>query len=383
MAYLGKLTAFAFATLIASQASAFDTLARSAMIVDQTTGTVLLAKDADRPVPPASMSKLMTLHMLFEALRDGRVAMDTKFLVSERATKLGGSTMFLRAGERVTVRDLIQGIIVQSGNDACITVAENIAGTEEAFAQQMTVRASELGMTSSTFGNSTGWPDPNQRMSARDLVYLANRIIIEFPNYYPFFAQTSFTWDGVEQANRNPLLSLGIGADGLKTGHTTEAGYGLVGSAKQGNRRIIFMITGLETKSARASEAEKLTNWAFRQFVSKDLFPKGEQVADAQVWLGQDKTVGLVAEKEISGLFPLGSLNDVKIEVSYTGPVEAPIKQGDRLATLTVSAPNIESSEHVLVAANDVPNGSLMSRVLASAELLGTDLIGGKFWARD
>lgn len=383
MTLFRKLATCAVLALSTSQAFAFDTLARSAMIVDQTTGTVLLAKDADRPVPPASMSKLMTLHMLFEALRDGRVAMDTKFLVSERATQRGGSTMFLRTGERVSVRDLIQGIIVQSGNDACITVAENLAGTEDAFAQQMTTRASELGMTSSTFGNATGWPDPKQRMSARDLVYLANRLIIEFPNYYPFFSQTSFTWDGVKQANRNPLLNLGIGADGLKTGHTNEAGYGLVGSAKQGDRRIIFMITGLDSKTARASEAEKLTNWAFRQFVSKDLFEKGTQIAEADVWLGRDKSVGLVAENEISGLFPLGSLNDVKIEVSYSGPIEAPIKQGDRLATLTVTAPDMESTSHNLVAANDVPNGSIFTRVLASAELLGSDLLGGKLWARE
>ena len=232
MAFIRKIASFAICMCLTSQAWAVDTLARSAMIVDQTTGTVLLAKDADRPIPPASMSKLMTTYMLFEALRDGRVTMDTKFLVSEKATSRGGSTMFLRTGERVTVRDLIQGIIVQSGNDACITVAENIAGTEEAFAEQMTTRANEMGMTASTFGNATGWPHPNQRMSARDLVFLAKELITKFPEYYGFFSQRSFTWDGVKQDNRNPLLNLGIGADGLKTGHTNEAGYGLVGSAK-------------------------------------------------------------------------------------------------------------------------------------------------------
>ena len=189
MAFIRKIAAFAICMCLTGQAIAYDTLARSAMIVDQTTGTVLLAKDADRPVPPASMSKLMTAFMLFEALRDGRVSMDTKFLVSEKATSRGGSTMFLRTGERVSVRDLIQGIIVQSGNDACITVAENIAGTEEAFAQQMTTRASEMGMTASTFGNATGWPHPKQRMSARDLVFLANELITQFPQYYGFFSR--------------------------------------------------------------------------------------------------------------------------------------------------------------------------------------------------
>jgi D-alanyl-D-alanine carboxypeptidase (penicillin-binding protein 5/6) len=319
--------------------------------------------------------------MLFEALRDGRVTMDTKFLVSEKATARGGSTMFLRTGERVSVRDLIQGIIVQSGNDACITVAENIAGTEEAFADQMTTRAVELGMTSSTFGNATGWPHPLQRMSARDLVFLANELITEFPEYYGFFSQQSFTWDGVKQANRNPLLNLGIGADGLKTGHTNEAGYGLVGSAKQGNRRIIFMITGLDSKNARASEAEKLTNWAFRQFVSKELFKKDTKIAEAKVWLGSEKTVGLVAENNISGLFPQGSLDDVSIEVTYLGPLEAPIKAGDQVATLTVTAPTMETTKHNLVAQNDVAKGSIVTRVLASAELLSNDLLGGKLWS--
>ena len=257
-------------SVVATPAFSFDTLASSAMVMDQTTGTVLMAKNADLRVPPASMSKLMTLYMLFEALRDERIAFDTEFLVSEKAAKIGGSTMFLREGERVSVRDLIQGIIVQSGNDACVTVAENLAGTETAFADQMTKRAIELGMNNSSFGNSTGWPDPLQRMSARDLVLIADLLIKDFPNYYPFFAQASFTWDGVKQNNRNPLLALGIGADGLKTGHTNEAGYGLVGSARQGNRRIIFMITGLETKAARANEAEKLANWAFGKFVNKN-----------------------------------------------------------------------------------------------------------------
>ena len=381
MAFIRYIAVFVLSLCITGQVNAFDTLARSAMIVDQTTGTVLLAKDADRPVPPASMSKLMAVYMLFEALRDGRVTMDTKFLVSENATKLGGSTMFLRTGERVSVRDLIQGIIVQSGNDACITVAENLSGTEDAFAEQMTTRAIQMGMTSSTFGNSTGWPHPKQRMSARDLVFLANYIITNFPEYYPYFSQRSFTWDGVKQSNRNPLLTLGIGADGLKTGHTNEAGYGLVGSAKQGNRRIIFMITGLESKSVRASEAEKLTNWAFRQFVIKELFKKGTQIADAQVWLGREKTVGLVAENDISGLFPLGSLKDVTLEVTYLGPLEAPIAAGTQVATLTVSAPNMETTEHNLVAQNDVGKGSIVTRVLASAELLSNDLMGGKLWS--
>ena len=244
----------------------------------------------------------------------------------------------------------------------------------------MTKRAVELGMNNSSFGNSTGWPDPLQRMSARDLVKIADLIITEFPNYYPFFAQTSFTWDGVNQNNRNPLLPLGIGADGLKTGHTNEAGYGLVGSARQGQRRIIFMITGLETKAERANEAEKLTNWAFRQFVIKDLFEKDEIISKAKVWLGEDKTIDLIAEDKISGLFPLGSLKNIDIEINYNGPIPAPIKKGDRIAVLTINTPKIGKSEHHLVASKDVATGSILNKVLASAELLGKKALSGQLW---
>ncbi len=357
-------------------AQSFDSAARVAMVVDQGTGAVLLAKNADAPVPPASMSKLMTLNMLFEALREGRVSMETEFLVSEKAHQIGGSTMFLRVGERVSVGNLIQGIIVQSGNDACITVAENLSGSEEAFAAQMTERAQSLGMVGSTFANSTGWPHPNQRMSARDLVFLANRLISEFPEYYPMFAQKSFTWDGVTQDNRNPLLGLGIGADGLKTGHTQEAGYGLVGSAVQGDRRIIFMISGLESQQSRAKEAEKLTNWAFRQFATKKLFEKNVEVAKADVWLGTQSTVPLVTDQDIVTMVALGKADDVKATVSYTGPIEAPIAKGTELGTLTIASPGLEEITFPLFAASEVGTSGIISRVKASAMILSGKLLG-------
>jgi len=377
-----KIITIFIITLLTSQAKAFDTIAPSAMVIDQTTGTILMAKDADRRVPPASMSKLMTIYMLFEALRDGRVAMDTLFTVSKRATETEGSSMFLREGSRVTVRDLMQGIIVQSGNDACVTVAEALAGTEVAFADQMTKRAIELGMTNSSFGNSHGLPDPLQRMSARDLITIANLLYTEFPNYYPFFAQETYTWDKIEQKNRNPLLYLNIGADGLKTGYTKEAGYGLVGSARRGERRIIIMITGLDSLADRENEAEKLTNWAFRQFVIKELFKKDEVIAKADVWLGENKTINLIAEDNISGLFSLGSLKNVDIEIKYNGPIEAPIKRGDRIAVLTINTPKLGKAEHHLVASKDVAAGSILNRVLTSAELLGRKAISGRLWAK-
>ncbi|MGB0499464.1 MAG: D-alanyl-D-alanine carboxypeptidase family protein, partial [Rubricella sp.] len=229
----------------------FDTRATAALVVDHETGAVLFARNADAPMPPASMSKLMTLNMLFEAVDEGSVSLADTFVVSERAWRMGGSRMFLEPRHEPTVEDLIRGIIIHSGNDACVVVAENLAGTEEAFADVMTARARELGMMESTFINSTGWPADGHVMSARDLVHLARHLIEDFPDLYPYFAETEYTWDGITQSNRNPILFANIGGDGLKTGHTEEAGYGLVGSAVQDGRRVVFMVTGLEDARAR------------------------------------------------------------------------------------------------------------------------------------
>lgn len=374
-------TMFLLAT--AAKSFAFDTAARSAFVVDQTTGTVLMSKDADRPLPPASMSKLMTLNMLFEAIEQGRVSMDSKFLVSQKAHEMGGSTMFLRTGERVSVDNLIRGIIVQSGNDACVAVAEGLSGSEAEFARLMTNRAKELGMNNSTFANSSGWPHPGQRMSARDLVFLANRLITKFPQYYPYFSEKKFTWDNITQDNRNPLLSLGIGADGLKTGHTEEAGYGLVGSATQGDRRIIFMITGLTSQAERAQEAERITNWAFRQFVRRELFPKDHRIASAKVWIGKQPVVDMQSDREIAALVPFSSTGEIEMEVSYEGPIEAPIVKGDQLAVLKVTPPDMEASEFPLFASQDIAKGGILSRMRASAEVLGAELLGSQLFARD
>ncbi len=279
------------AALIPLPAIAFDTNAREAWVYDIATGTVLMEKDADVQMPPASMSKLMTIYMLFEALKEGRVDLDTQFPVSTKAREMQGSTMFLNERDRPTVEELIKGIIVLSGNDACVVVAEGLAGTERAFAQQMTERAHALGLTNSHFVNASGWPAPGHVMTAHDLGILALHLITDFPELYENFAITEFPFDNRAPANRfnrNPLLKLGIGADGLKTGHTSEAGYGLVGSAKQGDRRIVFVISGMASDTARAEEAERIVNWAFRQFTMRTLLDKGETVAHAPVWLGDD-----------------------------------------------------------------------------------------------
>ncbi|MDA9789679.1 D-alanyl-D-alanine carboxypeptidase [Amylibacter sp.] len=349
---------------------AFDTIASSALVLDQSSGTVLLAKNDDRPVPPASMSKLMTLNMLFEALQDGRINLDTKFTVSKKASEKGGSKMFVKQGERVSVENLIRGIIVHSGNDACIVVAENLAGSEADFARIMTARARKLDMNESTFANATGWPDPNHRMSARDLVALANRLMTQFPEYYGYFQERNFTWAKITQNNRNPLLGLGIGADGLKTGHTSEAGYGLVGTARQGDRRVILMINGLQSSSERVAEAERLMNWAFRQFAQETLIKAGKNVAQANVWLGKTNTVALEVADDISALVPYSARDDIKMTVTYDGPLQAPIIKGTELGVLNIDIPGLPSQNYPVFAAADVGAGGILKRMRVSANKL-------------
>lgn len=362
--------------LSTATAWAFDTPARSAMVLDVNTGTVLFEKDADRPIPPASMSKLMTLNLLFEAIKDNRVTMDTKFVVSQKAHKKGGSKMFLRQGERVSVENLINGIIIQSGNDACIVVAEGLAGSEAAFAVKMTERAKKLGMDNSHFANATGWPDPNQRMSANDLVFLANRLITEFPEYYHFFSKKSFTWSKVTQANRNPLLKLGIGADGLKTGHTEEAGYGLVGSAVQGGRRVILMITGLGSSAERASEAERITNWAFRNFITRTVFKKDVIIGRADVFLGQQDSVELYAKSNIEALIPYDAKDSLKAAIIYHGPLKAPISKDSQIAHLQVEAQGIKPFSVPLYAKSSIGKAGFFKRMKTSATVLSNDILG-------
>lgn len=365
--------------LAALPVRAFETAATAAWVYDMTTGTVLMDKNADQPVPPASMSKLMTINMLFEALKDGRVTMDTRFAVSSRAKAMGGSTMFLQETDRPTVNELIHGMIINSGNDACVVVAEGLAGTEEAFAAQMTERAKALGMTASTFTNASGWPDPGHRMSMRDLGILGKRLIEDFPEYYPIFSETEFNYKDRAPANarnRNPLLELGVGADGLKTGHTSEAGYGLVGSAKQGNRRIIFAITGLPSDKARAEEAERIVGWAFRQFSEKTVAKGGVRVAEAEVHLGAARTVGLVPAEDVRLLVPALVQDSVTAEVIYNGPLIAPVAKGAPVAELIVHSPVLPDRRVPLVAETDVGKAGFLDRLTTAAGWLYDRYLG-------
>ncbi|MCO4848975.1 MAG: D-alanyl-D-alanine carboxypeptidase [Yoonia sp.] len=373
--------AFSVAVMIAllpliTAAQAFDVRASAAYVIDQTTGTILLSKDADTPLPPASMSKLMTIYMAFEAVADGRLRIDEKLLVSQHAMNYGGSTMFLRAGERVSVEDLLRGVIVLSGNDASAVLAEAISidGSEAGFARMMTERAREMGMMNSAFANANGWPAAGHRMSMKDLGILADRLITDFPTYYPLFSEQEFMFDGrapSNSQNRNPLLGLGIGADGLKTGHTSEAGYGLVGSAKQGDRRIIFVVTGLDTAIARAEEAEKIVTWAFRQFAQKDVVRAGTKLADAAVWMGDQPTVGLTVAEDLSLLVPvLGTTDGISAEVVYEEPFTAPIAQGQQLGELVITLDGLPEARFALVADRDVAKGGFTERLRTAAMVL-------------
>ena len=352
-------------------AKAIETLAKQVVLMDAETGTILFDKDADVPMPPASMSKLMTVFMVFERLRDGRLSLDDTFRISENAwrkggTKSGSSTMFLVPGKRARIEDLIRGIIVQSGNDACIVIAEGISGSEEAFAGEMTERAKQLGLTSSTFKNSTGWPHPEHRMSPKDLALLAKHTIEQFPEYYHYYSERSFVYNGIKQNNRNPLIYKEMGADGLKTGYTQESGYGLTGSATRGDRRLILVVNGLSSKKERAREPERLLEWGFREFGNYALLGAGEVVEEAQVWLGKKATVQLIIENELKLTLHKKSRREMKVAVNYQGPIPAPVKKGDVLATLSISAPGEKTIDIPLVAAVDVEQLGLMGRLVAA-----------------
>ena len=357
------------------KALSFETSAKAAYILDQSTGTVLLEKNADQPLPPASMSKLMTLYMAFEYINQGRLELTEKLPVSDAAVKYRGSTMFLNTSDRVTVEDLLRGIIVLSGNDACVVLAEALSpdGTEKGFADLMTRRAKKMGMLNSVFANSNGWPHPEHKMSVKDLAILANRIVADFPEYYKMFAEETFEFDGRAAANtrnRNPLLGLGIGADGLKTGHTSEAGYGLVGSALQGERRVIFVITGLRSQSVRADEAEAIVNWAFRQFTEKKYGRKNDVIGLAPVWNGASPQVGLALAEDLNLLVPVFDGDDINFNAEIKTPITAPLSKGATIGNLIISRPNLPTFKVPLVAAENIGLGGFKEKVFSAANFI-------------
>jgi len=358
-----------------SQAYSFDTKARAAYVIDQSSGTILLSKNSDQPLPPASMSKLMTLYMTFEFIEAGRLGLDEKLPVSKNAANYTGSTMFLNPTDRVAVEDLLRGIIVLSGNDACAVIAEALSpdGTEAGFAKIMTERGKQIGLKNSTFKNSNGWPADGHQMSVRDLGILAGRLISDFPEYYPMFAEQTYEFDGRAPANnrnRNPLLGLGIGADGLKTGHTQEAGYGLVGSAKQDGRRIIFVLSGLGSQEDRAQEAESIVKWAFRQFITEKFAISGSEVGKAKVWNGSSREVSLVLENDLNVMFPVLSSSKPSFSVEYIGPIKAPVKKGDKIAELVIKSENLPETRHSLLAGDNISEGGFFVQVRTAGQYL-------------
>ena len=372
---LALIAGIVFLVAAATPAAAIETIAREALLLDMATEAVLFEKDSESLMPPASMSKMMTAHMVFERLRDGRLSLDDTFPVSRNAWRKGGaksgsSTMFLEPGKRVKVEDLLRGIIVQSGGDACIVVAEGLSSSEEAFAAEMTLRGRELGLLDTTFTNATGWPDPDHLTTARDLARLAKLTIQEFPEFYRLYSEKSFTYNGIRQGNRNPLLYKNMGADGLKTGHTKAAGYGLTATAVRGDRRLILVVNGLPSVKARSREAERLMEWGFREFNNYALFQGGEVVAEAEVWLGQEAMVPLVVDKALLITLPRKARRQMKVAVTYDGPIPAPIAKGDKMAKLVVTALNIDPIEIPLHAGADVLRLGFLGRFAAALKYI-------------
>ena len=371
-----------FLFICSTVAQGFSTTARTALVIDNTTGEILLSKDINRPIPPASMSKLMTLWMVFESLDEGKIELNDTFRVSRKAWKKGGSKMFLREGEYVTIENLIKGVIIQSGNDACIVLAEGIAGTEENFSELMTIRAKEIGLTNSHFKNSTGWPDPEHKMSSKDLVTLATKIREEYPSYYKIFDDLEFTWDKISQKNRNPLLSMNVGADGLKTGYTEEAGYVLIASAKQNKRRITFVITGLKSVGQRAREAKGITTWAFKKFKLKTFFKKNAVILEAPVWRGKKERVKISATNDIQILLANDSKEDTKMHVVLKEPLVAPLKKGQKINGHLVirTAPLLKTNEEIkqlffpIEVSEDLERGGLANKLTTNLDTLKSNI---------
>ena len=366
------LTLFGAATPVF--ATEITSPAKQAHVTDFATGKVLFSKDADAPMKPASMAKIMTIFVAFQRIADGQLGMDDKFIVSEKAWKKGGSRTFLEVGKTVSVRELLYGIIVQSGNDAAIVLAEGISGTENAFADEMNFWAKKIGMKNTNFQNSTGWPDPDQTTTAADLNIMTSELIRRFPankypNLYPIFAEREYTYNKISQPNRNPLIYGSAGADGLKTGYTKESGYGLVGSAERDGQRVIMVLNGMTSMKQRSAEARRLMDLMFREFKIYRFFDKGQPVDQANVWLGNATKIDLVLDEPLHLLLSYQERRDLKLSVQWLDPVPAPILAGDQLGTLTVDI-NGDSRKLVLRAGHDIPVLGMFDRVSAAVKYL-------------
>ena len=363
----GALLSMLTAASLPARAVEITSSAEFAYVTDFGSGKVLMEKSSDSYMKPASMAKIMTVYIAFQRIADGSLSMDDTFLISEKAWKKGGSKTFVEVGKQVSVRDLLYGVIVQSGNDAAIAIAEGISGTEDGFAEEMNYVARALGMTNSVFKNSTGWPDPDQHTTARDLNILATALIRDFPHdeypdLYPMFVEKNFTFNGIKQGNRNPLVYGTQGADGLKTGHTEESGYGLVGSAIRDGQRVIMVLNGMESMKQRSSESRRLMDLMFREFKLYKFFDAGEPVDHANVWLGNAGKVGMVLEEPLHTVMARSDRRKMTMTVQWNDPVPAPIKAGQTIGTLVVKVPG-ETKTYDLLAAEDVRALGMFDRV--------------------
>lgn len=344
-----------------------DTQARWAFIIDATTGTVLLEKAADELMPPSSLTKMMTAYLVFTALSQNRLKPDQTLAVSEKAWRMQGSKMFVPLGQQVSVEDLIRGMLIQSGNDACIVLAEGLAGSEEQFVVLMNKQAAQLGLTHSQFRNATGWPDPDHHMSIRDVAMLAFHLIRDYPQYYHYFSEKDYKYNNIAQGNRNILVDKGL-ADGLKTGHTDAGGFGLCASSERDGRRIIEALNGMPSSRTRAEEGERLLSWAFANFEDVRLFAKGEAVQSVPVWMGTQRTVAVASSIDIVLTMPHGWRSRAKIRVDFQSPVQAPVAAGQTVAQLVVSGTGLSDLQVPLVAAVAVPRLALPDRAVAVLE---------------
>ncbi len=368
--FLVVFASFSLGVFANANDAPITTPAGFALIMDQKTGEILYEKNASTPTAPASMSKLMTVAIVFERLKVGSLQLSDQFHVSEKAWRMGGSKMWVRVDTEISLENLLRGVIVQSGNDACIVLAENIAGSEDAFADLMTKKAREWGMNDSTFTNATGWPDPDHKMSMRDLALLTRKIIRDYPEYYEIFSEREFVWEKIRQSNRNPLLDSFNGADGLKTGHTEESGYGLVGSAiKNGERRIV-VVNGLDSEKERTIESQRLMRIAFDDFAQKTLFKSGDIVGDALVFKGQDKSVPLITHESVELILHRSASSDIGASVIYEGPISAPISENQQIGYLRVDLSGGDSREYPLFAGRAVREMGVLGKIGLAARTL-------------
>jgi serine-type D-Ala-D-Ala carboxypeptidase (penicillin-binding protein 5/6) len=363
------LSAVSLARPQPAQAQGFQTIAPTAILMDAESHAVLFEKNADELTAPASMAKTMTAEVVFNEIKNGRLNFDSEFAISENAWRKGGggsggSAMFARVHTNVRLEDLLRGLIVQSGNDAAIAIAEGVAGTEDNFARMMNERAKQIGLTKSTFRNATGYGHPEQKATVRELAKLALYIIETYPDLYKIFGEREFTWNKIRQQNRNPLLFLDIGADGLKTGNIDEAGFGLIGSAVQNDQRLIVVVNGLKSAKDRAAESRKLLDWGFRAFESQQLFAAGQVVGEAQVFGGNRRALPLVSKKPVRVLVPRGDGERVTARIVYTGPLKAPVQKGAEVARLQVNRGDMQAVEMPLYANEDIQEGTLSQRAL-------------------